>query len=160
MGILSCRRPGAIGSQGIVDGQEYAQGEKLQGGLDEAPSRAYHGISVRQIICCMYILLWEFRVMDYRHVNKRLRQLDEKRDYDGGYDYKIVKAFRKVMQAIRAAPDERSLIALRSLRFERLKGNRKHQYSMRLNDQFRLILEIEKTDRGSRMIVVGIEDYH
>lgn len=98
--------------------------------------------------------------MDYRHVNKRLRRMDEERDYDGGYDYKIVKAFRKVMQAVRAGEDERDLSAMRSLHFERLKGNRKHQYSLRLNDQFRLIIEIEKADRGNRIIVMEIEDYH
>jgi plasmid maintenance system killer protein len=31
---------------------------------------------------------------------------------------------------------------------------------MRLNDQFRLIIEIEKTDDGRIVVVISIEDYH
>ncbi len=49
---------------------------------------------------------------------------------------------------------------MRSLRFERLKGKRAHQHSMRLNDQWRLILEISKGNPENMVFVVGIEDYH
>jgi proteic killer suppression protein len=45
------------------------------------------------------------------------------------------------MQTIRAAPDERVFYQLKSLHFEELLGNRSHQHSMRLNDQWRLIIE-------------------
>jgi len=31
---------------------------------------------------------------------------------------------------------------------------------MRLNDQFRLILEFEGSGAGKTVVVVGIEDYH
>ncbi len=31
---------------------------------------------------------------------------------------------------------------------------------MRLNDQFRLIFEIERGDQGNTIVVFGIEDYH
>ena len=44
------------------------------------------------------------------------------------------------MQEIRAAPDERTFYGLRSMRFEKLSGGRKGQCSMRLNDQWRLIV--------------------
>lgn len=68
------------------------------------------------------------------------------------------------MQQIRAATDERDFYKLRSLRFEKLQGKRKHQYSMRLNDQYRLIVELikENPDRGSSKVIkiVNIEDYH
>jgi len=76
----------------------------------------------------------------------------------------LVKAFRKRMQQIRAAPDEREFYKLRSLRFEKLGGNRQHQHSMRLNDQYRLVLEVLKEnseDKKSKTIkVISIEDYH
>jgi proteic killer suppression protein len=45
------------------------------------------------------------------------------------------------MQYIRAASDERDFYALKSLHYEKLHGKRSHQRSMRLNDQFRLILQ-------------------
>lgn len=77
-----------------------------------------------------------------------------------GYDPAVVRGFRKVMNAVRAAVDERDLYALRGLRFEKLKGNRSHQHSLRINDQWRLIVEIRGTAPSKRIGVVGIEDYH
>ena len=64
------------------------------------------------------------------------------------------------MQVIRAAPDERTFYALKSLRFEKLKGPRAHQRSMRLNDQWRLILEIQPSTPGNIVVLIKIEDYH
>ena len=92
--------------------------------------------------------------------NERLDKLEADADFDGGYQPSIVKAFRKRLQQIRAAVDERDFYNLKSLRFEKLRGNRQHQYSMRLNDQWRLILQIEGEDNRKIVIVVDIEDYH
>ena len=64
------------------------------------------------------------------------------------------------MQAIRAAKNKTDFYALKSLHFEKLKGKRKHQYSIRLNNQFRLILEIEEDKQGNTIVVIDIEDYH
>ena len=64
------------------------------------------------------------------------------------------------MQAIRAAEDERAFYALKSLHFERLKGSRSDQHSMRLNDQWRLVVEIEGAGTEKIVLVVSIEDYH
>ena len=72
----------------------------------------------------------------------------------------ITRQFRKRMQIIRAAQDERDFYALKSLHYEKLKGKREHQHSMRLNDQFRLILEYEGTGSDKTNVIVGIEDYH
>jgi toxin HigB-1 len=89
-----------------------------------------------------------------------LEKLEQDPNYTAGYDSAIVKAFRKRMQLVRAAADERDFFALRSLNFERLKGKRQHQFSMRLNDQWRLILEIEGEGSNKKILIVGIEDYH
>ena len=64
------------------------------------------------------------------------------------------------MQQIRAAADERDFYAIRSLHFEKLSGRRQDQYSMRLNDQYRLILEIAGRAADKVIVIVGIEDYH
>jgi toxin HigB-1 len=98
--------------------------------------------------------------MNYRHAKKAIQRLDQEPGFTGGYSAALVRAFRMRMQLIRAAADERDFYALKSLHFEKLKGNRKHQYSMRLNDQFRLIVEIEKSREGNVIVVVDIEDYH
>jgi toxin HigB-1 len=92
--------------------------------------------------------------------NDNLSKLEIDATFDGGFEPGIVKAFRKRMQQIWAADDERDFYGLRSLNFEKLKGNRKHQYSMRLNDKWRLIIEFEGSGRGKKVVVIGIEDYH
>jgi toxin HigB-1 len=89
-----------------------------------------------------------------------LEKLERDPAYTSGRAQAIVRAFRKRMQFIRAALDERDFFAMRSIRFEKLKGNRSHQYSMRLNDQWRLILEIKPGSPKNIIVVVAIEDYH
>lgn len=96
--------------------------------------------------------------MTYR--DKRLGRLETEADFDAGYGAAITKAFRRRMQQIRAATDERDFHALKSLHFEKLKGDRSHQHSMKLNDQWRLILEFENMGDGRLVVIVSIEDYH
>lgn len=72
----------------------------------------------------------------------------------------IIRAFRLRMATIRDAPDERDFYALRSLHFEKLQGNRSHQHSMRLNKQYRLILEFQGAGIEKTVVIVAIEDYH
>ena len=98
--------------------------------------------------------------MEVRFHDSKLDQLDTDPKFEGGLSQAVVKAFRKRMQTIRAAPDERVFYALKSLHFEKLKGDRSHQYSMRLNDQWRLIVEFEGKASGKTVVMVGIEDYH
>jgi len=89
-----------------------------------------------------------------------LERLEADATFDGGHQPGIVKAFRKRMQQIRAALDERDFYKLKSLRFEKLQGSRSHQHSMRLNDQWRLILEFQGKGPRKVVVVVAIEDYH
>jgi proteic killer suppression protein len=77
-----------------------------------------------------------------------------------GYQPAVIKGYRKVLNAIRSAVDERDLLALRGLRFEKLQGKRAHQCSFRLNDQWRLIVEIRGDAPRKRIGVVEIVDYH
>jgi proteic killer suppression protein len=72
----------------------------------------------------------------------------------------LVRAYRKRLQVIRSAPDERDFYALKSLHYERLKGQLQQRRSMRLNEQFRLVLEIRGTGAEKRVRILGIEDYH
>lgn len=72
----------------------------------------------------------------------------------------IIKAYRKKIQVLRAATDERDLHAMRSLRLEQLKGNRAGTSSIRLDDQFRLIIRFKTNDEGRMVIVIEMVDYH
>lgn len=79
---------------------------------------------------------------------------------DGDLAHGVAKAFRRRIQTIRAAPDERVFYQWKSLQYEKLKADRDHQYSMRLNDQWRLIIEFEGKAPDKVVVVVGVEDYH
>src|SRR5438477_12765970 len=98
--------------------------------------------------------------MEVRFKDASLDRLEIDPGYTAGYDQAIVRAFRLRMQMIRAAPDERVFYELKSLHFEKLKGDRSHQHSMRLNNQWRLILEFEGKGPQKVAVVVNIEDYH
>lgn len=88
-----------------------------------------------------------------------LQRLEADPSFTGGFDAAIVKAFRKRMQFIRAALDERAFYAMKSLHYEKLKGDRDGQSSMRLNDQWRLILRIERVAE-KHVVIISIADYH
>tara|TARA_R110002072_G_scaffold103458_3_gene226947 strand:+ start:651 stop:947 length:297 start_codon:yes stop_codon:yes gene_type:complete len=76
------------------------------------------------------------------------------------YQTGVGKIVRRRIQTISGVPNERELYKFAGIRFEKLSGDRSHQRSMRINKQWRLIVEIEEREEGNKMIVVGIEDYH
>jgi proteic killer suppression protein len=98
--------------------------------------------------------------MRVRHVDAKLERAEMDPAFDAGLGRPLVRGFRKVMGWIREAEDERDFYALKSLHYEKLKGKRSHQRSMRLNDQFRLILELEPSAGGNIVVIIGVEDYH
>ncbi len=99
--------------------------------------------------------------MNVRFDDRRLLRMALDADYDGGFSHQLADSFRELVQFIVEAQDERELYAWKALHFERLKGRRRHQRSLRLNRQFRLIVEIEAQPAGRNLIAVkSIEDYH
>jgi len=98
--------------------------------------------------------------MEVRFSDRKLQRLEHDREYTLGFAREVVKAFRKRIQFIRSAADDRDFYGMSSLRFEKLRGQRRHQCSMRLNKQWRLILEFENDGDSKVVVVVSIEDYH
>jgi toxin HigB-1 len=89
-----------------------------------------------------------------------LRRLAEEQGHaPKGWGPDVIKSCRKKVQLISAAPDESDLYAMRGLRMEKLKGDRLGQTSMRLNDQFRLILTF-KTEGDRVAVLLEVVDYH
>lgn len=78
----------------------------------------------------------------------------EQADMDGT----LVKVSRQACEE--AAEDERTLRNWKSLHYEKLKGDREGQRSVRLNDQYRLIFLLDADTSPPKIIVLGIEDYH
>ncbi len=93
--------------------------------------------------------------MDFRFATTDLEDLYESEKGAERYPPEVVDAFFVKMAVISSAKDERDLRALRSLHFEKMRGHA-DRYSMRLNQQWRLILRFEPP-RGSDKVVVVVE---
>jgi proteic killer suppression protein len=98
--------------------------------------------------------------MRVRFASEPLERLETDPRFTGGHSADLVRLYRKRMNFIRQAVDERDLYALKSLHFEKLKGARSQDRSIRLNDQWRLILRFEGEGSSKTVVIVSIEDYH
>ena len=98
--------------------------------------------------------------MNVEFADDDLDRLETDPTFTMGLPEGLVRAYRMRLQFIRSAADERDFYALKSLHFEKLKGKRSHQRSIRLNKQFRLVLELETSGGSKRVKIVSIEDYH
>lgn len=98
--------------------------------------------------------------MDVEFDDDELRRLEEDAEFMAGFEQAVVRKFRQRMQLVRSAPDERDFYALKSLHFEKLKGARSHQRSMRLTKKWRLIIELVPQGESKVARVISIEDYH
>ena len=49
---------------------------------------------------------------------------------------------------------------MKSLKFEKLLGARKGDYSLRVNDQWRITLSFDNTRSPREIVILTIEDYH
>lgn len=98
--------------------------------------------------------------MEVEFDDNDLARLKVEAQFTAGFSQEIVRACRKRLQQIRAAKDERDFMALKSLHYERLKGDRASQHSIRLNLQWRLILEIRGPHPCKIVGIIEIVDYH
>jgi toxin HigB-1 len=72
----------------------------------------------------------------------------------------LVRAYRKKVGFLVQANSELDLRAYRALRYEKLRGDRAGQHSIRINQQWRLILRVETDEDGQMLIIIELVDYH
>ncbi len=72
----------------------------------------------------------------------------------------VIKSARRKLTLLRAALDERDLRNWKSLHYEKLKGDRAGQCSIRLNDQWRLVFTVDEKDKQTTITIIAFEDYH
>ena len=72
----------------------------------------------------------------------------------------VVDAFFEVMAVIDTAESEQDLRSLKHLHFEKLKGKRSHQRSLKLHGGYRLVVQLLTDEQGKYLLVDEIEDYH
>lgn len=74
--------------------------------------------------------------------------------------FEVIGRIRDRLAFLRAAPDERTIRNWRSLHYEKLKGDRDGQRSIRINDQWRLIFLLDSERNPPKIVILGVEDYH
>ena len=72
----------------------------------------------------------------------------------------VIKSARRKLIMLRASPDERALRNWKSLHYEKLKGDREGQRSIRLNDQYRMVFKLDEATSPPTVTVNSTEDYH
>lgn len=98
--------------------------------------------------------------MKYEFRDKTLERAYTSRDEHAGLSDPVLRGFRKCMQIIDQADSELVFYAMKSLHFEKLKGDRSHQRSMRIDNRWRLILEMEGKGDTRKVVIVEVVDYH
>ncbi|HEY3316062.1 MAG TPA: type II toxin-antitoxin system RelE/ParE family toxin [Bacillota bacterium] len=95
--------------------------------------------------------------MKVRFADEKLVQLFIDAQARARFPHGVIKSFRRLVHYIQQAVDERDFHNMKSLHYERLGGDER---SMRLNDQYRLILRLVGQAPRRTVTVVRIEDYH
>jgi len=72
----------------------------------------------------------------------------------------VIKSARRKLTVLRAATDDRSLRTWKSLHYEKLKGDRAGLRSIRLNDQYRMVVALDESTSPQTITIIAIEDYH
>ncbi|WP_425338159.1 type II toxin-antitoxin system RelE/ParE family toxin [Corynebacterium coyleae] len=99
--------------------------------------------------------------MRIRFEDKILKRLAEDSSFQPKrWSSELVRAYRRKIQVLANASDERDLRALKSLRLEQLRGNRVGTSSIRLNKQFRLVIRFETDEDRRIVVVIEMVDYH
>jgi len=75
-------------------------------------------------------------------------------------DPAVFEAFLEVVAVVQAAKDPQDLRALKSLHYEKLKGDRRGDRSLVLHRGQRLIVREQRDDQGMYIEIVKIDDYH
>ena len=98
--------------------------------------------------------------MEVEFIDADCDRLEVDGNFSAGLPGAVVSAYRKKLQFIRGAHDERDLYNWRGLNFEALKGDRSHQHSIRLNKQWRLIIEMKGKGVDKVIRIAGIENHY
>lgn len=98
--------------------------------------------------------------MEIEFAEPEMEKLAKDAKYIGKHSFAKIKKYRERINRIMQAMNRRDLYAQKSLRLEKLKGERKHQHSIRLNDQNRLIVEFVRKGQTEIAKIIAMEDYH
>lgn len=81
--------------------------------------------------------------------------------FDAGLGSILIKAFREKIEFLKSCHSEQDIRAMKALYYEKLKGQRAHQHSIRLkHDGKRLIFQIVEKNGQKVIRIEEVVDYH
>jgi toxin HigB-1 len=98
--------------------------------------------------------------MDVDFEDKKLALIETERAAETKLPVGVIQSARQKLSVIRAAPDERTLRNWKSLHFEKLKGDRDDERSIRLNVRWRMVFRLDDRCTPNKVTVTSVEDYH
>jgi proteic killer suppression protein len=98
--------------------------------------------------------------MDVVFEDERLAKIETDQAAQTQLPVAVIQSARRKLNVIRAATDERTLRNWKSLHYEKLKGSRSDQRSIRLNEKWRLVFRLDERCSPPRVTVIAVEDYH
>lgn len=98
--------------------------------------------------------------MDVDFEDDRLALIETQQAAETRLPVGVIQSARRKLTVIRAAPDERTLRNWKSLHYEKLKGSRDDQRSIRLNSQWRMVFRIDTDCSPNKVTIIAVEDYH
>lgn len=98
--------------------------------------------------------------MEVEFRDPRLALIETERAAETKLPLAVITSARRKLILIRAAPDERTMRNWRSLHYEQLSGNRKGERSIRLNDQWRMMLDVDGRSEPARAVILAITNHY
>ena len=96
--------------------------------------------------------------MEIRFRSESYERLEVDAHSTGKWPPAVVKEYRVCLHYLRHAINVRDVAALTYLEFHQLDGDRNHQHSVYLTDEWRLIIEIEGAVFDQTLVIVNIEE--
>jgi proteic killer suppression protein len=98
--------------------------------------------------------------MEVDYKDKKLALLETDQAHQTKLPPAVIASYRRKVVQLKAAPDERTLRNIKSLHFEKLKGNPEDHRSIRLNDAWRVILTIDESVSPHRLVIIDINNHY
>ncbi|MGF1623356.1 MAG: type II toxin-antitoxin system RelE/ParE family toxin [Alphaproteobacteria bacterium] len=98
--------------------------------------------------------------MEIEFADDSLAQIETSEAGATGLPVALIKSVRRKLTVMRAASDDRALRNWKSLHYEKLKGDREGQRSVRVNDKYRIVFTLDSEAKPQKITILSIEDYH
>lgn len=92
--------------------------------------------------------------------DKTLELLETARAAETKLPVSVIESYRRKLFVLRNAPDERTMRNWKSLHYEKLKGDRDGKRSIRLNEKWRVVFELDSTTDPATLRILEVVDYH